>query len=189
MKKKVVVTIVIVILIILSIIHYYFSSTSITLLDQPIQGLSKTIEFFSQSIYDEIPIKYTCYGEDISPPLKWRNYPINSVSFVIIVFDIDAPKKNFIHWLIYDIPSFINQIPENVPKEAKLYFAKQGFNDFGKIGYNGPCPSIGKHRYIFRIYALDTYTGLPEGARVEEVINKINNHVIAYGEFVATYGR
>jgi Raf kinase inhibitor-like YbhB/YbcL family protein len=188
MKKKIML-IVIVGLIILSAILYYFSSSSVSLLDQPIQGLNKTINIYSPVFSNEIPVKYTCDGEDISPPLKWENYPANTVSFVIIVFDIDAPKKNFIHWLIYDIPSIIKEIPENIPKEGKLYFAKQGINDFGKIGYNGPCPGIGKHRYVFRIYALDTFTGLAEGAKVESIINKISNHVIAYGEFVATYGR
>ena len=140
---------------------------------------------------DFIPQKYTCDGQDVSPPLNWNNYPENTKSFVLIVDDPDAPIGIFTHWVVYDIPANINHLEENFPKKAVVNGIKQGINDFGNIWYGGPCPPPGKpHRYFFKIYALDIPTlNLPAGATKEQVEQKMLNHIIAQGKLIGLYKR
>ena len=109
-----------------------------------------------------IPAKYTCDGEDISPPLIWDEVPKGTKSIVLIVDDPDAPGRTFVHWVIYDIPATVRQLPEKIAAVKALpNGGVQGTNDFGKLGYGGPCPPSGIHRYFFKLYALDQELSLP----------------------------
>jgi len=137
-----------------------------------------------------IPKKYTCDADDVSPPLILSEIPNSTKSLVIICEDIDAPGGKFIHWIAWNIEPTL-EIPENIPKKDIVYFPikmNQGKNDFGKIGYNGPCPPPGKpHRYIFNIYALDIKL---EGRFDESSLRRaIENHIIGYGKIVGLYCR
>jgi hypothetical protein len=136
-----------------------------------------------------IPTKYTCDGENISPPLKWSNFPYRTVSFVIICDDPDAPGGNWVHWVIYNIPAKL-QLNENIPNLERLPDGTmQGKNSWGKIGYGGPCPPSGTHKYIFKIYALDNFLDIPGGATKKEVLQAMNGKVIAKGELIGKYKR
>jgi len=137
-----------------------------------------------------IPKKYTCDGENISPPLKWYDAPKGVVSYVLIVYDPDAPRGIFYHWLLYNIPANTTSLPENIMKKDNTPYGFQGINDFGRIGYGGPCPPPGKaHRYIFLLLALDTKVNLDSGASIEDLLRSIRGHVIAYAKLVGLYKR
>jgi len=141
---------------------------------------------------DYIPVKYTCDGEDISPPLLFLDPPEETQSFAILVEDPDAPVGVFTHWIIYDIPGAFEGLPEDIPPVPELeYGIRQGINDFKRIGYGGPCPPPGKiHRYFFILFALDIpKTGLPPGALKGAFLEAIDGHVIAQDELVGLYGR
>ena len=139
-----------------------------------------------------IPRKYTCDGEDISPDLYWGDFPPGTQSFVIIMEDPDAPFGVFVHWIVYDIPYYMTNLRENLPKTSVVDgIFKQGINDFGKIGYNGPCPPRGMpHRYFIRIYAIDIPTlGLPPGSTKEDVRHAMEGHILAQTYLMGRYGR
>ena len=138
-----------------------------------------------------IPIKYTCDGEDISPPLSWGDPPKGTVSFVLIVEDPDAPMGVFTHWVIFNIPANLRELPEGVPKEGEVEgIGVQGKNDFNKLGYGGPCPPRGPaHRYVFKLYALDTTLSLEPGVSKTQVLRAMEGHVLGYGELTGKYGR
>src|SRR5258708_29814808 len=104
-----------------------------------------------------IPKKFTCDGPDLSPPLAWLGAPPGTQSFALILDDPDAPVGTWVHWVLYDLPADTGELPEGVARQEQLASgARQGRNDFGKIGYSGPCPPPGKpHRYLFKLYALD----------------------------------
>ena len=140
---------------------------------------------------DFIPVKYTCDGQNISPPLSWKGIPKGTKSFVLIVEDPDAPIGTFIHWIVYDIPAISTGIAENFPKKPLVNGIKQGINDFGKIGYGGPCPPPGKpHRYFFKLFAIDKNTlGIPPKAKIQEVIRAVNGHIIGATELMGLYER
>lgn len=140
---------------------------------------------------DFIPKKYTCEGEDISPPLRWSRAPTEARSFVLINDDPDAPMGIWIHWLLYDIPSGVMSLEENVAKTASLENgAKQGNTSFGRVGYGGPCPPPGKpHRYFFKLYALDSVLGLEAGLRKVELLEAMKGHILAEAECVGLYKR
>ncbi|MEM0174410.1 MAG: YbhB/YbcL family Raf kinase inhibitor-like protein [Sulfolobaceae archaeon] len=137
---------------------------------------------------EAIPVKYTCDGEDVSPPLQWS--PVNNAkTYAIIVEDPDAPMGIFIHWVIYNIKS--NYLPENIPKKEITDFGIQGLNDFGKIGYNGPCPprTHPAHRYFFRVYALDTELSMYSKINAERLREMMKGHIIDEGYVMGTYKR
>ncbi len=140
----------------------------------------------------EIPKKYTCDGMNINPPLVIGGVSEKAKSLVIIADDPDAPMGTFTHWIAWNIP-VTDRIPEGVPKAGavnKPVRMVQGINDFGKIGYDGPCPPRGeKHRYFFRIYALDTMLDLEPGAGRKELELAMKGHVIQYGEIMGIYRR
>ena len=117
-----------------------------------------------------IPAKYTCDGEDVSPPLQWSDPPAGTQSLVLIVDDPDAPVGTWVHWVVYNIPAGQTGFPEHVPAEERLPDGiLQGFTDFHRIGYGGPCPPVGAiHRYFFKLYALDV--SLPALPATEQVI-------------------
>ncbi len=151
------------------------------------------LTLFSEAFEDggNIPVKYTCDGQDVSPPLGWSDPPEGTISFVLIVEDPDAPGGVFTHWVIYNIPADLRRLPEGVPKEGKLEgIGVQGRNDFNKLGYGGPCPPRGPaHRYFFKLYALDITLNLKPGASKNQVLRAIEGHVLAYGELMGRYGR
>lgn len=142
---------------------------------------------------EKIPVKYTCDGADISPRIEIKDISKNAKSIVIIVEDPDAPSGTFTHWLIWNIPAKENvSLPENIPKERfieKPIHAVQGKNDFGKFGYNGPCPPYGKHRYFFKIYVLDIKLNLTPEAKKQDLLKAMNNHVLQYKEIYGVYER
>lgn len=144
-----------------------------------------------KSVFEEggrIPEKYTCDGADISPPLYIEGLKEGVKSLVIICEDPDAPKGVFTHWIAWNVEP-ASEIPENVPKTRVVDHPKmiQGINDFGKIGYNGPCPPGGEHRYYFKVYALDTL--LQGDYNRQDLLRSIEGHVLQYGEIYGVYSR
>ena len=115
---------------------------------------------------EPIPSKYTCDGADISPPLEWSNLPGATQGLALICEDPDAPIGTWVHWVLYGMPPSVTQLPEHVPPSEVLENgAKHGISNFKRLGYGGPCPPHGTHRYFFRLYALDTDLGLQPGAK------------------------
>jgi len=137
---------------------------------------------------DYIPDKYTCDGSDISPELEWDQIP-NVKSYAIIVEDPDAPGGTFIHWVIYNIKQ--NKLEENVKKIEKAGVGIQGVNDFGRVGYNGPCPprSHQAHRYFFYVYALSSELPVKSGVTAEELKRMMEGYMIDKGFIMGKYKR
>ena len=139
---------------------------------------------------EKIPSKYTCDGPDISPPLSWSGVPSGTKSLVIIVDDPDAPMGTWVHWLVYNIPPEMEGLPENFPKVRETEQGiRQGITDFGRVGYGGPCPPSGTHRYFFKLYALDTTLNLPPGATKKQLLKAMEGHILAKAELVGLYSR
>jgi len=138
-----------------------------------------------------IPKKFTCDGPDVSPPLAWSGAPPGTQSFALIVDDPDAPAGTWVHWVLYDLPANMKELAEGVPKQEQLSNgARQGRNDFRKIGYGGPCPPPGKpHRYFFKLYALDKKLDLKAGASKAEAESAMKGHILAQAELIGRYGR
>ncbi|HNY76595.1 MAG TPA: YbhB/YbcL family Raf kinase inhibitor-like protein [Bacteroidales bacterium] len=137
-----------------------------------------------------IPAKYTCDGANISPQLSWDNAPKGTKSFVLICEDPDAPMGTFTHWVLYDLPADVHELPENLPKDKILpNGAKQGITDFKKVGYGGPCPPNGTHRYYFKLYALDTLLNLEPALKKEDILKAMNGHILAQGQIMGKYAR
>jgi len=145
------------------------------------------------SAFDEgemIPKKYTCDDMDISPPLNWTSVPEGTNSFAIICDDPDAPMGTWVHWVIYNLPANINELSENVPAlESLPNGAKQGRNDFGKIGYGGPCPPGGTHRYYFKIYALKKELDIEVGITKSGLLKAIEGHILSEAQLMGRYRR
>lgn len=138
----------------------------------------------------EIPARFTCEGEDLAPPLQWTGIPGQAASLVLIVDDPDAPdpaapQMTWVHWVLYDMPPGTGGLPEGGrPLPAGT---REGLNDWHRTGYGGPCPPVGRHRYVFKLYALDTHLpalARPNKAAVEQAMR---GHVLAQAELVATY--
>ncbi len=139
---------------------------------------------------ETIPVDYTCDGRDVSPPLRWGSTPAGTVTLALICDDPDAPVGTWVHWVVYNIPSSREGFDEAVPPEERLPDGTlQGRNDFGRIGYGGPCPPGGTHRYFFKLYALDTKLDLPPGARKDNLLRAMKGHVLAESELMGRYGR
>ena len=141
---------------------------------------------------DSIPAKYTCEGEDTSPPLHWDSIPDRARSLALIVDDPDAPdpkapKLTWVHWVLYNIPANTTGLPEGVASTSLPAGTQEGLNDWKHPGYGGPCPPIGRHRYFHKLYALDTVlTGLKQPSKAQLEI-AMKDHVIAKTELVGTY--
>ena len=138
-----------------------------------------------------IPRRYTCEGDDISPPLSWTGAPKETKSFVLILHDPDAPRRGgFTHWVMYDIPANVTALEENVPRQSKIPgLGIQGRNDAGNIGYIGPCPPSGQHRYFSWLYALRAGLNLPPGATYEQIKSALEKTVIEQTELIGTYAK
>lgn len=140
----------------------------------------------------EIPAKYTCEGMDISPPLVWRGTPAATKSLVLIVDDPDAPdpaapKMTWVHWLLYNLPPDVHELPEAVTRGHLPSGTLEGLNDWKRAGYGGPCPPVGRHRYFHKLYALDVVLsglGTPTKPALEAAMR---GHVLATGELMGTY--
>ncbi|MGJ3238007.1 MAG: YbhB/YbcL family Raf kinase inhibitor-like protein [Anaerolineae bacterium] len=136
----------------------------------------------------QIPLNYSCYGDDISPPLIWNNIPKDTESFVIICEDPDAPDTIWSHWVLYNLPPTVTELEEDIQPAGTLdNGAMQGMNDFAEIAYNGPCPSSGEHRYFFRLYALNTMLDLEAGVDREEILHIIQPHILDEAVLMGTY--
>ena len=138
----------------------------------------------------EIPPKYTCDGDNVSPPLSWGEVPGNTKSLALVCDDPDAPHQ-FAHWLVYNIPPDVTVLQEGIPMGELIEDrAMQGKNDFGDVGYGGPCPPSGSaHHYHFTLYALDTVLDLEAGAEKQELENAMGGHVLGQGKLVGIYQR
>jgi hypothetical protein len=137
-----------------------------------------------------IPKQYTCDGANVSPPLEWGGIPEAAKSIALICDDSDAPAGTWVHWVIFNIPASTNKLNENIPTNKVLAAgAIQGKNDFRKIGYGGPCPPGGTHRYFFRIYALDNKLVLSPGATKGELLQAIEGHILTEGKLIGKYSR
>ncbi len=137
-----------------------------------------------------IPFKYTCDGTDISPPLSWNEPPVGTQSFALILDDPDAPVGIFVHWVLYDIPIEIRQLPERVAPQSTLpNGGVQGKNDFGKLGYGGPCPPSGTHRYFFKLYALDRQLELEPGTTKNQLEVAMDGYILATAQLIGRYSR
>lgn len=137
-----------------------------------------------------IPRKYTCDGPDISPQLDLGEIPAKAKSMALICDDPDAPVGTWVHWILYDWPVKDTIIPEGLPAEKELTNgARQGINDFRRIGYGGPCPPGGTHRYFFKVYALDAMMTLPPGPAKARLLEAMKGHVLAEGQLMGKYKR
>jgi Raf kinase inhibitor-like YbhB/YbcL family protein len=142
----------------------------------------------------EIPARYTCEGADLSPPLAWTAPPDGTGSLALVVDDPDAPdpkapKVTWVHWVLYGLPPTAGSLPEGVGRDALPAGAREGLNDWKRPGYGGPCPPVGRHRYFFKLYALDAALpdlGRATEARLEEAMR---GHVLAQAELVGTYAK
>jgi hypothetical protein len=136
-----------------------------------------------------IPQRFTCEGENISPEISWSEAPADAKSFVLVVHDPDAPREGgFTHWVLYKIPGTTDRIPERVPKNSSLPgLGMQARNDSGKVGYMGPCPPTGSHRYFFRLYALRSNLDLQPGETPANVRAAMNDKIIEEAELMGTY--
>jgi hypothetical protein len=138
----------------------------------------------------KIPPKYTADGDDVSPPLQWEDLPHGTESLALICDDPDAPMGTWVHWLIWNIPTSVLTLAENVPSEKQLANGiRQGVNDFGRIGYGGPAPPSGTHRYFFRLYALDGLLNVPAGASRHLLEKGMKGRILAQAQLMGTYSR
>ena len=142
---------------------------------------------------ESIPAKYTCQGEEISPPLNWEKGPDGTKSYAIIATDPDAPIPfvTITHWVLYNIPADQTSLEEDQPPGKELEKGiRQGKRSFGDHSYMGPCPPFGEHRYFFRIYALDTKLDiLPEKASRKKLLKAMQGHILGFGEIYGVYSK
>jgi Raf kinase inhibitor-like YbhB/YbcL family protein len=137
-----------------------------------------------------IPKKYTGDAENISPPLAWSEIPGQAKSLALIVDDPDAPSGDWVHWVVYNMPATMKEMPEDIgPDERVPGIGIQGKNDFGKIGWGGPYPPSGTHRYFFRLYALDVVLDDLPGLTKKQLLAAIQGHILAQGELMGQYKR
>lgn len=138
---------------------------------------------FSES--QSIPQKYTCDGQNVSPPLQWEGAPRNTRSFAIVVDDPDAPSGTFVHWVLYNLPASTSEL-----KEGSSGGGQEGVNGFQKTGYGGPCPPPGRpHRYFFHIYRLDIDSAGNAGLSKQDLVAAIQGHILAEGQLIGRYKR
>ncbi len=140
---------------------------------------------------ETIPDRYTCEGDDVSPPLKWREVPPEAESLVLICDDPDAPGGTWSHWVLYDLPSGKSSLDEGISPDPELPDGGvHGRNGFGHLGYGGPCPPRGEmHHYYFRLYALNEKLDLPPGATRSQVLDRVEGHTLAKTELMGQYQR
>ncbi len=151
-----------------------------------------TIEVTSSAFKEgeAIPAKYTCDGENISPPLSWSGIPEKTKSIALIADDPDAPGKTWVHWVLFNLPPDTTSLEENIPGDKELKNgSKQGVTDFGDHGYGGPCPPGGTHRYNFKIYALDEVIEHSSNIKKQDLIDTMDGHILEEGQLMGKYSR
>ena len=137
-----------------------------------------------------IPKRYTCDSEDVSPDLTWSGVPEGTQSIALICDDPDAPMGTWVHWVLFNLPGDQTQLPEAVPPDQNLVTGGvHGKNDFGRLGYGGPCPPGGTHRYYFKIYALDTLLDLDSGITKAQLLDAMQGHILGEGQIMGKYSR
>lgn len=162
-----------------------------------IQGDRKMTMMLTSTVFFQggmIPQRYTCDGQDTSPPLAWSGLPAGTRSLVLIVDDPDAPdpaapKTTWVHWVLYNLPPVAGELPEGIPAKALPQGALPGVNDWQRTGYGGPCPPVGRHRYFHKLYALDVVLpdlGSPTKAALEKAMQ---GHILGHAELVGLYQR
>jgi len=132
-----------------------------------------------------IPAKYACTGKNISPALAWSDPPPGTQSFALIMDDPDAPAGTWVHWVLFNIPADARSLQENMDTSAMSV----GKNSWGDLGYGGPCPPSGTHRYFFKLYSLDTTINLLPGATKEQMLKEMDGHILAQGELMGTFSK
>ncbi len=139
---------------------------------------------------EKIPRKFTCDGDDISPPLQWNDPPPNTQSFALISDDPDAPVGTWVHWVLYNLPGKTTSLAEAVPSKDELSDgSRHGRSSWGRSAYGGPCPPGGTHRYFFKLYALDMVLELAAGAGKEQLLKAMEGHILAQAELMGLYAR
>jgi hypothetical protein len=156
--------------------------------------MTKSIQVTSPSFEHEgaIPTRFTCEGEDVSPAIQWSGVPAEARSLALIVDDPDAPdpaapKRTWVHWVLYDIPATASGIRERASDGEVPSGTRIGLNDWKRAGWGGPCPPIGRHRYFFKLYALDTQLGALPRASKDELEKAMDGHILARGVLMGTY--
>ena len=151
-----------------------------------------TLEITS-SVFSEgemIPTRYTCDGPDVSPDLAWSGIPETAQSLALICDDPDAPMGTWVHWVLFNIPAGASGLAAEISSDATLEDgAQHGTNDFGRLGYGGPCPPGGIHRYFFKLYALDTRLDLNSGITKAQLADAMEGHVLAEAQLMGKYSR
>jgi Raf kinase inhibitor-like YbhB/YbcL family protein len=170
--------------------------TSLVLIDVNLlhaeENMALTLKSSAFDNGGEIPSRYTCEGEDISPPLVWTDVPETARSLVLIIDDPDAPdpkapKMIWVHWVLFNIPPDVSGLQEAIVQTKLPPGMVEGLNDWKRIGYGGPCPPIGRHRYFHKLYALDTVLegmNTPTKTKIEAAMK---GHIIAQTELMGTY--
>ena len=166
---------------------YYYLKHNPYFNNQPVSGngTPTSMNISSSAFKNEqpIPSKYTCDGENISPPLTISNAPYGAKSLAIVMEDPDSPNKNFTHWVMFNIDPYLTNIPENFSSQNVTL----GHNDFGNLGYGGPCPQSGMHMYKIEVYALNTILLLQKGASKQDLLNNMQGHIIEQAETLGSY--
>jgi len=144
--------------------------------------------------HGEIPKRYTCDGADVSPPLQWSGLPAGTKSLALIIDDPDAPdpaapRMIWVHWVLYDLPPDTGGLPEAVAPDELPRQTRQGTNNWNRTGYGGPCPPVGRHRYVHKLYALDTVLPDLNHPTAKALEQAMKGHVLAETRLVATYQR
>ena len=190
-----IIILIIIVLIASYTLYSYYSRPKISkksIINEILKKSKNTIKVYSDDFNDQdyLSSEFTCDGPDISPDIKWKNVPNGTKSIAIIIYDPDAPKDYFIHWIVYDLPPNIYDLPRGTSPGGPILLGKEGKNDFGKIGYKGPCPPSGStHRYVFLVVALNDFIPVNKNMSQSDLLSFIENHVIAYGYITALYNR
>ncbi len=168
----------------------FLAAVSVALSEEKAMSLTITSTAFAANA--AIPSLYTCEGKDVSPPLSWSGAPSGAKSFALIVDDPDAPdpaapKMTWVHWVLYDIPTTTGALAEAVTAGALPTGTREGLNDWGRTGYGGPCPPIGRHRYFHKLYALDTVLPDLKRPKKAELEKAMRGHIVAEAVLIGTY--
>ena len=165
-----------------------WSATPSTNTTEAVMPFSLTSPAFTEG--QSIPAAYTCEGRDHSPALAWTDPPAGTKSFALISDDPDAPGKTWVHWVVYNLPPASRALPEAFPRDPQRPDGtRQGRTDFGAVGYGGPCPPSGVHRYFFKLYALDAVVELPPGATKAQLERAMAGHILGQAQLIGTYQR
>jgi Raf kinase inhibitor-like YbhB/YbcL family protein len=157
-----------------------------------VQSAAQTPLELRSSAFDahgKIPRQYTCDGNNTAPPLVWQGVPEQTRSLALIVDDPDAPRGTWVHWVLYNIPPTATGLPEGVTASSLPSGAREGLNSWKRTGYGGPCPPSGSHRYVHKLYALDTELGHLDKPSKAELEAAMQGHVLAQAKLVGTYKR